>query len=230
LDGEECPRRRHYLAAPRTSPGAATVSNVPVPELENDTMLTTRDKPLLARDPDARGVTAAFLAVLPRVAAVARFAFRHVRRPDTRADRVGEAVALAWKKFLLLSARGKDPTTFATTLAARCCQAVRAGRRLVRAERTKDVLSPVAQARYGFRVLSLPPLERLLGGPPLQPDLADALWDDPKGRVPDLAAFRIDYPAWRAGLGRRHRRVLDASPPAGGRPRWRPRSGSAPGG
>jgi hypothetical protein len=162
------------------------------------------------------GVTSAFLGVLPRISAVARFAFRHVRCPDTRADRVAEAVALAWKKFLLISARGKDPTTFATTLAARCCQAVRAGRRLVRAERTKDVLSPVARARHGFRVATLPPREGVLGGPRLPPDLADALSDDPKGRVPDRAAFRIDFPAWRAGLGRRQRRVLDALA-AGGR-------------
>jgi hypothetical protein len=184
--------------------------------METVTMLKSRVKPLLARDPDAPGVTAAFLAVLPRMVAVARFAFRHVRCPEARADRVAEAVALAWKKFLLLSARGKDPTTFATTLAARCCQAVRAGRRLVRAEKPKDVLSPVARARHGFRVDRLPTRERVFGGPQLPDDLRDVLSDDPKGRVPDRAAFRIDFPAWRAGLGRRHRRILDALA-AGGR-------------
>jgi hypothetical protein len=155
-------------------------------------------------------VELAFLAVLPRVAAVARFAFRHVRCPETRADRVAEAVGLAWKKFVLLSARGKDPAAFPTTLAMRCCQAVRAGRRLVRAERTKDVLSPVAQARHAFRVERLPTRVKALGRPRLPPDLADALADDPRGRVPDRAAFRIDFPAWRAGLGRKHRRVMDA--------------------
>src|SRR4051794_39770108 len=101
-----------------------------------------------ANVPPGPGVERAFLTVLPRMAAVARFAFRHVRCPDARADRVAEAVALAWKKFVLLTARGKDPTTFATTLALRCCQAVRAGRRLARAETPKDVLSPVAQARH----------------------------------------------------------------------------------
>jgi DNA-directed RNA polymerase specialized sigma24 family protein len=184
--------------------------------METDTMLTICMTPRPVRDPNTPGVDTAFLAVLPRVAAVARFAFRGVRCPETRADRVAEAVALAWKKFVWLSARRKDPSTFATTLAARCCQAVRAGRRLARAENPKDVLSPLAQVRRGFRVERLPARERALGGPRLPPDLRDALADDRKGRVPELAAFRVDYPAWRSGLGRRHRRVLDALA-AGGR-------------
>jgi hypothetical protein len=187
-----------------------------VPEQETDTMPMMSNAPAHVQKSDDTGVTTAFLGVLPRVAAVARFAFRHVRCPDTRADRVAEAVALAWKKFLLLSARGKDPTTFATTPATRCCQSVRAGRRLVRAERSKDVLSPVARTRHGFRVATLPQRERALGGPRLPDDLRDALCDDPRGWAPDRAAFRIDFLAWRAGLGRRHRRVLDALA-AGGR-------------
>jgi hypothetical protein len=75
-------------------------------------------------------VTAVFLAHLPRFLAHARFAFRRVGCPHARADRVAETVALAWKHFAALAARGKKPEQFVTTLALRCSQAVKAGRRL----------------------------------------------------------------------------------------------------
>ena len=97
--------------------------------------------PLAAADPHA-----AFLAELPRFAAHARFATRYVACPDTRADLVAEVLALAWRQFARLHRRGKDPGAFVTTLALRCSQAVRAGRRLVRADGARDALSPVARA------------------------------------------------------------------------------------
>ena len=40
--------------------------------------------------------------------------------------------------------------------------------------------------------------------------VAAALAVDPKVRVPEQAAFRIDFPAWRAGLSARDRAVADA--------------------
>jgi hypothetical protein len=76
---------------------------------------------------DTKIVTASFLAQLPRFLARARFAFRRVACPQTRADRVAEALALAWKHFVTLSQRGKRPEAFVTTLALRCTQAVKAG-------------------------------------------------------------------------------------------------------
>lgn len=77
----------------------------------------------------ARVVTAVFLAHLPRFERRARFAFRRVRCPHDRAEKVAEAVALAWTHFAELSIRGKRPETFVTTLALRSAQAVKAGRR-----------------------------------------------------------------------------------------------------
>ena len=155
--------------------------------------------PVRAADPHA-----AFLGQLPRIVAHARFAFRHVACPDARADRVAETVALAWKSFAALSGRGRAPGRFVTTLSLRASQAVKAGRRLARSDSARDALSPVARARHGFAVGRLP-------HPRCDdPRLAEALADDTRTPVPDQAAFRLDYPRWRAGFRPRARAVLDA--------------------
>jgi hypothetical protein len=100
-----------------------------------------------------------FLMHLPRVRAHARYALPHVPCPDARADLVAEVVGLAWKHFLPLARRGKRPESFVATLAWRCSQAVRAGRRLAGAESPTDALSPLARARFGVAV------ERVGAGP-----------------------------------------------------------------
>jgi hypothetical protein len=156
------------------------------------------------------GISARFLAHLPRFEAHARFAFRRVGCPHVRADRVAETVALAWRHFAALSRRGKKPEQFVTTLALRCSQAVKAGRKLVRCEGGKDVLSPVAQVRHGLSVMRLPDRERVFDRHPLPDELAEALMDNTRSAVPEQVAFRLDFPRWRASLRRRDRRVLDA--------------------
>jgi hypothetical protein len=155
-------------------------------------------------------VTAVFLAQLPRFEAHARFAFRRVSCPHARADRGAETVALAWRHFAALSRRGKKPEQFVTTLALRCSQAVKAGRRLSGCETGQDVLSPVARVRHGLRVTRLPDRDRESDRHPLPGVLADALADNTRSAVPEQAAFRVDFPRWRASLRRRDRRVLDA--------------------
>ncbi len=149
-------------------------------------------------------IQSAFLAELPRFAAHARYAFRHVKCPHERADRRAEALALAWRQFVRLSRRGRDPSRFVTTLALRCTQAVKAGRRLVRSDSARDALSPVARVRHGFAVSGFDRLPRR------DPRLADALVDNSVTSVPDQAAFRVDFPRWRAAFGARDRAVLDA--------------------
>ena len=155
--------------------------------------------PLAAADPHA-----AFLAELPRFAAHARFAARHITCPHRRAEFQAEVLALAWRQFARRHRRGKDPGAFVTTLALRCSQAVRAGRRLVRADGARDALSPVARVRHGFAVERLPHPRCGV------PHLAEALADDTRTPVPEQAAFRLDYPRWRAGFRPRTRAVLDA--------------------
>jgi hypothetical protein len=97
-----------------------------------------------------------------------------------------------------------------TTLALRCSQAVRAGRRLAGCETGTDVLSPVARVRHGLRVTRLPDHDRESHRHPLPGELADALADNTRSAVPEQAAFRLDFPRWRASLGRRDRKILDA--------------------
>jgi hypothetical protein len=155
-------------------------------------------------------VTDLFLAHLPRFLAHARFAFRRVDCPETRADRVAETLALAWKHFAALARRGKRPERFVTTLALRCTQAVKAGRRLTGSENGGDVLSPVAQVRHGFAVGRLPDRDRALECHPLPDELTEALTDNTRSAVPEQAAFRLDFPRWRASLRRRDRKILDA--------------------
>jgi hypothetical protein len=151
-----------------------------------------------------------FLAHLPRFEAHARFAFRRLGCPHARADRVAETVALAWRHFAALSRRGKRPEEFVTTLALRCSQAVKAGRKLVGCETGQDVLSPVVRVRHGLRVTRLPEHDRESDRHPLPDALADALADNTRSAVPEQAAFRLDFPRWRASLRRRDRKILDA--------------------
>ena len=89
-----------------------------------------------------------------------------------------------------------------------------------------DVLSPLAQARHGFRVEHLPPSTRSphehLYAEPRGQALLDAfeerLRDNTQTPVADQAAFRIDFPLWRCTRSERDRRVIDALM-AGGRTR-----------
>ena len=155
--------------------------------------------------PAAANPHAPFLAALPRIAAHARLAFRHVRCPDTRADLEAEAVALAWVWFDRLHRRGRRPDGLVSAIATFAARAARSGRRVCGQERAKDALSPTAQRRHRFAAGPLPDRPGSLAGP-----LADALRDNAVTPVPDQVQFRLDFPRWRAGLGRRDRRVADA--------------------
>src|SRR5439155_13800377 len=81
----------------------------------------------------------------------------HVVCPGQREDFVSEAVALAWKSFVRLAEQGKDASEFVSALATLVVRAVRSGRRLCGQERSRDVMSPAAQRRHGFRVEELLP-------------------------------------------------------------------------
>lgn len=131
---------------------------------------------------------AAFLRLLPIVQTHARIAFRHLRCSARRDDAVAETVALAWRWHLQLAARGKD------------------------------VLSSLAQLRHGFAVetLACSPSGHHgeLYSRPHGQDRLDAFEERLRNNTvtppPDAAAFRIDFPRWLAGLGRRNRRIAEA--------------------
>jgi hypothetical protein len=150
------------------------------------------------------GLHAEFLALLPRIEQHAQISFRHLRCPHRRADAVAEAVALAWKWFLRLLARGKQAAHFVSVLACYAVRHVRGGRGLCGQERGRDALSPSAQAKRGFTVSPLPDGSSLNGNV-----FDEALADDTRSTVPDLVAFKLDFRAWRRRHGRRDRRLID---------------------
>ena len=148
---------------------------------------------------------ASFLAsVLPRVLTHGRCYFRHLRSAELKEEYVAEMIALTWKWHLRLAERGKDSTRFPTALASFAARAVRCGRKLAGMDRTKDVLSPLAQRRKGFAVGKLPDYSALDGSP-----LHEALHDNTKSPPDEQCAFRIDFPAWRLTRAERDRRLLD---------------------
>jgi hypothetical protein len=162
--------------------------------------------------PSVRDSAAAFVRLLPRIRTHVSYALRSVAGPDVRDELAAEAVALAWKHFAALAARGRHPEAFASTLARRCAQAARAGRRLSGSERARDALSAVARARHRVvlvRLAARVPARGRDGCCPGAEVVAAGLLVDPKARVPEQAAFRLDFPLWRAALPASHRAAAD---------------------
>lgn len=158
---------------------------------------------------------AEFLEILPRIETHAQIRFRYLRCPGKRADAIAEVIAICWKSFLRINEQGKDVNEFVTTLADYAVRHVRSGRRVCGQEKSKDVLSPFAQCRFGFVVESLPSstrcdINRVYSEPHGQ-DHIDAmeerLRDNTQSPVPDQAAFRIEYPLWLAQLGPRNKEI-----------------------
>jgi hypothetical protein len=157
-----------------------------------------------------------FLSLLPRIELHGRIYFRHLRCPHRKADAIQEMRALAWKWFLSLIERGKDPADFVATFVDFLARAVKCGRRLAGMLKAKDVMNPATQHRHGFKVEPLPfshraDQERLYSDPHGQ-ELHDAyeerLRDNSITPVPDQVQFRIDFPAWLATLTGRERRLI----------------------
>jgi hypothetical protein len=138
---------------------------------------------------------------LPQLQRHGRIYFRGARS-DRRADLVAEVVALAWKWFVRLAERGKDPTRFATMIASYAAKAVKCGRRVTGQESDRDVLSTLTQMRRCFTVSTLPEFSTLSGNP-----LEEALQDNMQSPVDEQAAFRLDFPAFLGTLGIRNKNI-----------------------
>jgi hypothetical protein len=161
---------------------------------------------------------ASFLAILPRIVIHGRIFFRFVKCPVKKEDLVAEMLALAWKWYVRLAAKGKDGSQFVSAIARFAARAVKCGRRLCGQEKTKDVLSLLGQCRHAFCVESLPVAPRAAhetlfsapGGQRTQDLVEDRLKDNTFTPVPDQVAFRIDFPAWLQTLTGRERRLVAA--------------------
>jgi hypothetical protein len=161
---------------------------------------------------------AAFLSILPRIELHGQIYFRHLRCPHKKADAIQEMRALAWKWFLRLHERGKDPGDFLTAFTTLLARAVNSGRRLAGMARAKDVTNPATQMRHGFKVEPLPSSPRAshecLYAAPTGQQLHDAfeerLRDNTITPVLDQVQFRLDWPAWLKTLTGRERRIIRA--------------------
>lgn len=143
-----------------------------------------------------------FCAVIaPAVERHAAIAFRG-RGREAVMEAQGACVALAWKWHVRLAERGKDATTFPTVIADLAVKHVRAGRGIC-GQRTRDVMSKVAQQRHGFSIGKLPDYSSLSSNP-----LEAALVDNHVTPPPDAAAFRIDFPEWLARWNKRDRNMI----------------------
>lgn len=147
-------------------------------------------------------VASAFVSVLPRVHAVARYHLRRVRCPHRREEAVSEAVALCWVWFVRLARRGRHPHTFATRLAAFAARAVSCGRRACGSEPAADLTSSNCR-QSGVRLSSL------FAADPDGGQLVEAVRDNTRTPVPDQVQFRLDFPAWVNSLPPPKRAVLD---------------------
>jgi hypothetical protein len=145
-----------------------------------------------------------FLALLPRIERHGRVVFRNCKCPHKRQEAIAEMVALAWKWFLRLVDRGKDPAQFPSALATFAAKGVQNWRRLRGQENGKDVLSPRAQQRHNFVIGPLPE------GSGLADSLfEEALRDNSQTPVPDQVCFRQDFPAWLCTRTDRDRRLIE---------------------
>jgi hypothetical protein len=64
--------------------------------------------------------------VLPRIQTHAAVVFRG-RKADEKTELLADAIALAWKWFVRLVQRDKDPRAFPTAIATLVCRAVKCG-------------------------------------------------------------------------------------------------------
>jgi hypothetical protein len=170
-----------------------------------------------ARVPPIEVLHARFLLILPRVELHGRIYFRHLRH-HKKADAIQEMRGLAWKWYLRLVERGKDPCDFLAAFVTLLARAVNSGRRLAGMAKSKDALNPHTQRRHGFTVEPLPTStlishERLYSEVNGQRQLdayEERLRDNTITPVVDQVVFRIDWPAFLRTLTARERRMIKA--------------------
>jgi hypothetical protein len=166
--------------------------------------------------PDAAHLHHAFLSILPRIELHGQVYFRGLKCPHLKEDFIADMVALAWKWFVRLVEKGKDPLDFPSALATFAAKAVKAGRRVTGQERSKDVMSPVAKRKHGVKVERLPSstrhlIEDFYGNVHGQRELdafEERLRDNTMTPPCDAAAFRIDFPDWLKTRTERDRRII----------------------
>lgn len=145
----------------------------------------------------------AFVAkILPVIERHARVVFRYLG-PEARQEAQQNMATIAWSWALRISESGRDPTTFASTIADLAAKHHRAGRGIAGGQRSRDVMSPIARQRHGFTVSTLPDYSTLSPNP-----LQLALIDNTQTPPDEAACFRLDFGAWLDSWGERDRQLI----------------------
>ena len=143
---------------------------------------------------------AEFLAMLPIIVMHARFIFQRLD-PEAREEAVQEVVANACQAYVRLVERGRTRVTTPFVLAWYAIRQLREGRRVGSKLNVRDVCSPYAQQRKGITVERLDRYDREEGC------WSEILVEDHNATPAELAASRIDFPAWLATLSSRDRKI-----------------------
>ena len=143
-----------------------------------------------------------FVSMLPAIEQFARRRFRK-RQREERDELIAEVVAITFAMFVRLVARRKTKLAFATTLANYACRQVATGRRLGTPLNVNDVTSLHCRCQKGVHVQSLHRRDRKTGA------WREILVEDHRSNPADIAAARIDIPAFLDSLPKRDRRIAE---------------------
>jgi hypothetical protein len=141
-----------------------------------------------------------FLKLLPYIRRDIQIAFRELHG-DARDEAVQEAICNACLAYARLARQGRPQVATAGSLARFAVAQYWAGRRVGSPLNVKDVTSAYCQAHSDVRMESLSTQD------PHSGDWREILIEDRRITPADLAASRIDYPAFLASLTPRHRRI-----------------------
>lgn len=143
-----------------------------------------------------------FLKMLPAIQRDIRFAFRR-QKGDHYDEAVQEAICHCCLAYARLCQRGRSSVASPTSLARYAVAHYRVGRRVSQSMNVQDVTSPYCQCQTGVCV------ESMTSSPRLDADWEEMLVENRHVTPADLAASRIDYPAWLSSLGSFRRRIAE---------------------
>ena len=141
-----------------------------------------------------------FLELLPAIRQHARISFRHLP-PERREECVEEAICNACCAVARLAELNKLDLAYATPLGRYAVAQVKDNRRVGNRLCIGDVMSPYCQQRKGVVVERLDKFDRE------EECWEEILIPDQTCTPAELAASRIDFPAWLDTLSRRDRKV-----------------------
>jgi hypothetical protein len=145
-----------------------------------------------------------FLRMLPTIRRNARYAFRNLS-PELRDECVQDVICNCCIAYRRLFRKGQLDRAFPSALALYAIRQVRSGRQSGTKLNVRDVLSRHCQIQKGVKVVSIYYLD------PEDDEWKEMVLEDNRTTSPaDLAAFRLDYPAWLSRFAKRDQNMIAA--------------------